>query len=96
MRQRIPKPILFDMVREAREHGIGPRQLGRAIGYSHNQLSRIGTMMGMPPLPRRNGNKKMPDNLRHMISNNYVDRKGVAHKVVFCEHCGGTVRPQET
>ena len=97
MKQRIPKRALFDIVREAREHGIGPRQLSRAIGYGHNHLSRIAIAMGMPPMPRLNSKtKELPDVLRQMISANYVDHKGVARKVAFCDHCGGTVRLQES
>lgn len=96
IRNRIPKSLLYEIVGEARKCGIGPRELGRAIGYSHEHLSYIARHeLNLPPL-KRNAMGHWPDRLRDMAIEIAVGHKQVDGKVEKCCHCGGILRPLET
>jgi len=96
-RSKIPKKILYAIVEESRLCNIGPRELGRAVGYSHEQISRIAIReLQLKPMPfNRFANGVWSDRLRQMVVDAVGDIKPVATYTLICQHCGGTVRPQE-
>ena len=94
---KIPKKILYPILEESRLCGVGPRELGRALGYSHEQLSRIAVgMLGLRAMPFRRCHGVWSDRLRQMVVDATGDIKTVAKPPLICQHCGGIVRPEET